>query len=126
MRSLNIAFFLAFVLSLAVQYNDPDPLVWMAFYGASALACLAFHYQRLHWQLAALLSCAALTLVIWLTPRFLGQVTGSEIVESLTMQTRAVEEAREAGGAALVAIWAAALSWHSKNRERTAGKPSSE
>ncbi|GAB4431946.1 MAG: hypothetical protein OHK0011_14770 [Turneriella sp.] len=30
-----------FVFAAAVQYNDPDPLHWMALYGLTALCCIA-------------------------------------------------------------------------------------
>ena len=33
-------FLLMFVFSVVVQVNDPDPLAWMAMYGAAAIACL--------------------------------------------------------------------------------------
>jgi hypothetical protein len=29
-----------FLVAAAVQYNDPDPLRWMAIYGLAGLACL--------------------------------------------------------------------------------------
>ena len=29
-----------FLIAAALQYNDPDPLRWMAIYGLAVLACL--------------------------------------------------------------------------------------
>ena len=46
---VNLLMLLAFGLSVAVQYNDPDPWLWMLFYLLATLACLAFHFGRLHW-----------------------------------------------------------------------------
>jgi len=37
---LNILFFLMFALSIGVQYNDPDPWVWVAIYGYGAVVTL--------------------------------------------------------------------------------------
>jgi hypothetical protein len=44
-------FLLMFVLSVVVQVNDPDPLRWMAIYGAAAVACLLSLTGRLPWWL---------------------------------------------------------------------------
>jgi hypothetical protein len=43
MRIFNFIFFIIFVLFAAVQYNDPDPYVWIPIYGYGAVLCfLAF------------------------------------------------------------------------------------
>ena len=45
-------FLLMFVFSVIVQVNDPDPLSWMAIYGAAAVACLLSLMGRLPWWFA--------------------------------------------------------------------------
>ena len=43
MRIFNLFFFVVFLLFAAVQYNDPDPYVWIPIYGYGAVLCfLAF------------------------------------------------------------------------------------
>jgi hypothetical protein len=43
MKVFNILFFILFVLSAALQYNDPDPWLWMPIYLYGAVLCwLAF------------------------------------------------------------------------------------
>lgn len=43
MKIFNLLFCLLFVLSAALQYNDPDPYVWIPIYGYGAILCwLAF------------------------------------------------------------------------------------
>ena len=43
MRVFNFIFFLIFLSFAAVQYNDPDPYVWIPIYGYGAILCfLAF------------------------------------------------------------------------------------
>jgi len=43
MKAFNIIFCLLFVFSAALQYNDPDPYVWMPVYMYGAVLCwLAF------------------------------------------------------------------------------------
>ena len=43
MKVFNITFTLIFIIFAALQYNDPDPYVWMPIYlYAAVLCCLAF------------------------------------------------------------------------------------
>ena len=110
MKPLNGLFFLAFGLSLAVQYNDPDPWSWSLLYGAAAACCLAWQLNQLHWLAPAGLATIALLWALWLLPQFVGQVEFADIFASLSMKTKDVEEAREAGGALLVCLWMTVLS----------------
>lgn len=107
--ALNTAFLIIYILSAAVQYNDPDPIRWMLVYLAAAVMCI----QQLRGQRQRLLPLLLLVVsLLWmgsLLPSFVGQTTPAEIFASITMQTRAVEEAREFGGLLLVALWAGVL-----------------
>ena len=106
---LNILFFLSFILSAVVQYNDPDPLTWIAIYLAAAAMCVSQILNRqVPWlpQLLLVISAAWIALLL---PSIIGKVSPGEIVESLSMRTRAVEEAREIGGLSIVALWAACI-----------------
>lgn len=40
MRSLNVFFIVLFVVSAALQYNDPDPYIWIPIYLYGAWLCL--------------------------------------------------------------------------------------
>lgn len=105
----NTLFLVAYILSAAVQYNDPDALIWIAIYLAAAGMCIAqFRRSQPKW-LPPLLLVISLVWIGTLLPHIVGQVSFAEIVESITMKTRAVEEAREIGGLLLVAIWAGVL-----------------
>lgn len=43
MRIFNLSFFILFVLFASLQYNDPDPYIWIPIYGYAAVLCwLAF------------------------------------------------------------------------------------
>lgn len=43
MKSANLFFFILFLLSAALQYNDPDPYIWIPIYLFGAILCwLAF------------------------------------------------------------------------------------
>ena len=106
---LNSLFLLAYVASTLVQFNDPDPWAWIAIYVAAAGMCIAWFRRRVpRWYPTALLVIS----LLWigsLLPAVVGKVSPAEIFESISMRTRAIEEAREIGGLALVAIWAGAL-----------------
>ncbi len=39
MKAINIFFIILFVLSAALQYNDPDPYIWMPLYLYAAFLC---------------------------------------------------------------------------------------
>lgn len=107
--ALNAIFLVAYLLSAAVQYNDPDALPWIAIYLLAAGMCilqLRNTHQRL---LPRLLLGVSLLWVAVLLPEVVGRASLSEIFASIRMQTRAVEEAREIGGLLLIALWAGVL-----------------
>lgn len=106
---LNYVMLAAFVLSVAVQYNDPDPLVWMLVYGAAAAACLLFALRRLPWAVPAAVGLVALVWLAALVPDVLGKVGFGEMFESIQMKDPRVEVGREAGGLFLIVAWMAVL-----------------
>jgi len=108
-RTLNALFLVAYLLSAAVQFNDPDPIAWVVIYSAAAGLCVARFVRRQRQWLAALLCCASLIWIGTLLPAVLGQVSPADVVESISMQTRAVEEAREIGGLMMIALWSGLL-----------------
>jgi hypothetical protein len=115
-RICNLIFLLAYLLSTAVQYNDPDAMLWAAMYLAAAVMCAAqFRTNPPRWMPRIVLVIS----VIWmgaLLPSIVGQVSLQEIFASISMQTKAVEEAREIGGLFLVGLWAGVLSYRQRSR----------
>jgi hypothetical protein len=105
MRVPTILMGLLFLVSVALQYNDPDPARWMAIYGAAALTCLLALRGRLPRWLPALVGLAALVWAATLAPRVVGQVAPGDLFREMGMATLAVEEAREMGGLLVVAVW---------------------
>lgn len=97
-------------LAVAVQYNDPDPLRWMAIYGAAcALSALVVVRGR-----APLVWVAAVGLVALVSGLIVGRGAYggshlSEMFQSWEMKSPGVEEAREASGLLIVAAWMAVL-----------------
>ncbi len=106
----SLVFIFVYLMSAIAQYNDPDAHLWMFFYLAAAgltTTSIALGPQRLA---CGALGTLSLMWFFWLLPEFVGSVGLAEVFESLTMQSKAVEEAREAGGALLVFAWMAVLS----------------
>jgi hypothetical protein len=94
-----------FLLSVAVQYNDPDPWLWMPLYGlAAVLAGLGAAGRLPLWPNAAALVLFLGLFALW-APSLLG--ARREAFETFHMLSTADEEPREAGGLALCATWSA-------------------
>lgn len=113
----NSIFFLAFLLSAAVQYNDPDAGIWIASYCVAAYMCFTqLRRKRPRWMPLILLVVSLLWIAL-LLPEIIGQVNWNELFDSLSMRTQAVEEAREIGGLVLIALWSAVLFIHNRRKD---------
>jgi len=101
---------LVFVASAVVQWNDPDPFVWMALYGSAALlAALVASGRDPRWRpaLEAAVFAGCVFFVLALAPAlFEARV---EAVTSLRMQSAGDERVRELGGSVIVLLYAATL-----------------
>ena len=100
---------LAFAASVVVQYNDPDPLRWMAVYGAAAVISGLETIRRIRPVFPALLSAVALVWAATLAPRVLGKVPFGDMFAEFEMSTPGIEESREMYGLLLVAVWMGAV-----------------
>lgn len=116
--ALNALFLLIFVLCALVQYNDVDALTWIIVYlSAAAMCALGFREKPIRW-LPPVLFLISLGGMVILAAEFVGQVSMAEVTASLSMQSKAVEEAREVGGLAIVCFWAACLFFRQNRRLR--------
>lgn len=97
MRVLQVLMAALFVMAAAVQYNDPDPLIWILIYSGSALLCLltAARQPTPRALRVVKLGIASVASVwsAWLASGVLGQ------------QPIFDEEGREMMGLALIALW---------------------
>lgn len=112
----------AFLFSVVVQYNDPDPVRWMAIYGAALVVCVLAITNRGRWPLAAGIGLVALAWALALAPDVIGKVRFSELFEAFEMKDERVEVAREMGGLLIVAFWmlvSAIAFWRQRKRERS-------
>lgn len=119
----NVVMGLAFGFSVAVQVNDPDPLRWMAIYGAAAVICGAELKRRVRPQYPILLAAAALAWAASIAPRVIGKIRFGEMFAEFEMKNAGVEEAREMYGLLIVAFWMLAVAWAAGRRRRSTVAP---
>lgn len=121
MKILNCVMVAAFLFSVIVQYNDPDPLAWMLIYGSACAACALAIVGRLNWIFPAVVGMVAFVWAMTLAPDVVGKVAFSELFEAFEMKDERVEVARELGGLLIVMFWMGALVFHSLRRGKKAG-----
>ena len=115
-KVVNWAMLAAFIFSVVVQYNDPDPVRWMLIYGLAALACILELRGRLKLYLPAAVGAIAFGWAVSLAPHVIGKTTFGEMFQSFEMINTVVEEAREMGGLLIAAGWMAVLVVVSKRK----------
>jgi hypothetical protein len=105
-RSLNWIMCALFLLSAWLQWNDPDPLRWVAIYGAAFAASLVVGLRRRVHPAAPLL-VSAIAIVWSLGTMRTGPSADSygHMFDAWQMKSSTVEEAREATGLLIVAAW---------------------
>jgi hypothetical protein len=107
--ALNVLFLLAFIFSVIVQLNDPDPVRWVLIYAFAAFACALELLRRSHWILPAALAVASLAWAATLAPRVIGKVRFADLFAEFEMKNLAIEEAREMWGLVIIAVWMVVL-----------------
>jgi hypothetical protein len=102
---------LLFAFATYLQYNDPDPIQWMAIYGAATLlsAWAALRPAGYPWYAPAAVAAVALAWAGSIAPRALGKIAPSEMFKRGEMEDEVVEENRDMFGLLIVALWMLAL-----------------
>jgi hypothetical protein len=103
-RILQITFGLLFLLGAAVQYNDPDPVRWMAIYLAAAIACFLAAARKLKWWFAAGTAVVALIWALIWAPQAFPNVRIAEMFQEWEMKNERIEEGREMYGLFIICI----------------------
>ena len=93
MRFFSILGTVLFLLAAAVQYNDPDPHIWIPVYLLPALICLAALARKLHWIIPIVVSGLA----------YIGFAV--MVLRVFSQQTLFSEEAREMWGLLVTGLW---------------------
>ena len=100
-----------FALSVIVQGNDPDPIRWMAIYGAAGVACLLAAANRRTVVVPAVVGVIGFGWALTLVPSALEFLRSDHQAVRFTMKTDdpLEEMARECGGLLLVTAWSLLL-----------------
>ncbi len=121
MNLLNWVFFLIFLLGAVIQINDPDPVIWMAMWGAAAGACLLFGLGLTGSAFRAVPLLIGIIALVWaaiLIPVVVnsaGDLRWKEVFNVVTMSSIAVEWVREMGGLLIIAAWMGVI-FHSSRK----------
>ena len=93
------------LVCVALQYNDPDPILWMAMYGAGAVVSMLLPSKKPAAALALLLGLVALPWAIYLISTVWGRIALSDLTSKMSEKGGAVEVGREAGGLIIEGVW---------------------
>ncbi|MFQ6024426.1 MAG: transmembrane 220 family protein, partial [Acidiferrobacterales bacterium] len=100
-RIVNIGLTLLFLLAMAVQFNDPDPVLWAAIYGCVAVISGFAVFARFYIPLIVIAFAICLGGSLYLMPSvfelFLNHDPG-ELISGMSPDRPYVEEARESLG----------------------------
>jgi hypothetical protein len=117
-RVLNGVMAALFALAVAVQYNDPDPVRWMAIYLAACLVTLmaairgsAPRAASVTVGLIALAWC-----IYWGSTSRASLGTYAHMFDAWEMKNEPIEEAREASGLLIVSVWMAVVALRTRVR----------
>lgn len=124
MKAFNIIFCFLFIVSAALQYNDPDPYLWMPIYLFGASACwLAFRnkfYPKVYLVGSAVLLLYAIYLFVtkdgvwdWMT-----QHNAENIAETMKAEKPWIEDTREFFGLAILIAVLMINYWYAKRNKR--------
>jgi len=124
MRIFNFIFFLLFVFSAALQYNDPDPYIWMPIYLYGAALCfLAFrgkYYPRAY--LIGIVVYLGYAVYLFFTKDgvldWVNEHNAESLVQTMKAEKPWIEDTREFGGL-LILIVVLLINYFFAKRKRT-------
>jgi hypothetical protein len=91
-------FAVLFLISAVLQYNDPDPLLWIFIYTIAAIVSIGFIFDKLSFGLPLVLGILSSIGFLYLLPEnFEGFTIGEGNIKN-------IEEAREAFGLLITAM----------------------
>lgn len=123
-RPVNLVFSGLFLLFAALQYNDPDPWLWIPIYLLAAITC--YRYARGHrpqrLALAMIFFCIAYAVYLFMGANGVFSWATEHAAENLVQTMKAtkpwIENTREFGGL-LIIIVVLGLNYRSNRRRRS-------
>lgn len=106
-RILDAVMTALFALSVAVQFNDPDPARWMAMYGAACAVSVVSVVRRVPPLVPSMVvgGVAFAWSVFWMTANRSAQGDFLHMFDAWEMKSMPVEAAREAVGLMIIMVW---------------------
>ena len=99
MKIVKIFFAILFLLFVVVQFNDPDPLLWILIYGSMVGVSIAAYFNKYPTQLMVIMAAGFLVMTILYFEGFATWFNSSDrslLFDDLAkMQYPYIEEARE-------------------------------
>ena len=116
MKWVNYIFIVLFLLSAALQYNDPDPYIWIPIYSWGAWLCWLALKQKFPPVLYLLSALFYIGYATWLfiapdgVISWMQEHDAESLVQSMKATKPWIEQSREFGGL-LILILSLALNW---------------
>jgi hypothetical protein len=110
MKTFNLVFTILFILFAALQYNDPDPYIWIPIYMVSAYVCFQTYKGKFdafsHWIIVA--CCVIYAVRLLIDPNgvisWFNDHNAENLVQSMKATKPWIEQTREFGGLLLILI----------------------
>jgi hypothetical protein len=110
MRTFNLVMSLVFILFAALQYNDPDPFIWITIYLFAAFLCWKVYQGIRHRKLMLLAIAIYAVYAVYLffdhngVLSWANEHAAESLVHSMKAEKPWIEETREFGGLAILII----------------------
>jgi uncharacterized membrane protein YjdF len=110
MKIFNLVFTILFIIFAALQYNDPDPYVWIPIYLVSAYVCFQTYRNKFdkfsHWVVVtfSLIYAAKLLVNTDGVLSWFNQHDAENLVQSMKATKPWIEQTREFGGLIIILI----------------------
>lgn len=110
MKLFNLIFFILFLLFAALQYNDPDPYIWIPIYVYAAALCILAYQNK--WfpkaYLYGMIIYAAYAVYLFFTKDgvldWVFEHNAESLVNSMKAEKPWIEDSREFGGLLILII----------------------
>jgi uncharacterized membrane protein (UPF0136 family) len=109
-RIFGWVFGLLCAVSVALQYNDPDPLLWMIVYGVTAIVSFAFATNKVQYSVPMVLGILFLIGFFYVLPE---TFEGFEIGQG---DIKNIEEGREAFGLLILSLVLFLFAWRLRTK----------
>ena len=126
MKIFNIIFVFIFIVFAALQYNDPDPYIWMPIYLLGAYLCYQAIYKKYNRLLYIIGLVAYVGYAVYLffdkqgVLDWAGEHHAENIAQSMKATKPWIEETREFGGLLiLITVLLINMIWLRKQRVKT-------